>query len=186
MWPEFDWETGYKAFLRNYRPRCDHQLLRPTPGLEALARCVTETEATMMYRCLGAYTTDPELQSLMRKMSNDEVTHYAYFRKLFTQCNLAEGNSIWRCAITIASRSKVVRDEDIALAFAPVNKYWNAPKPFQPMCYKEFLRVAGDIIGRSFPSHAAKRMLFSPLRTGKWIDQALGFALAAVIKRQYS
>jgi hypothetical protein len=73
VWPEFDWVSGYEVFLEHYAPRCDSRLLRPSPGLEALARCVTETQATMIYRCIGSYTGDPQLKSLMKRLSTDRL-----------------------------------------------------------------------------------------------------------------
>jgi hypothetical protein len=75
-WPEYNWQKGYDQFLIEYGPRCAHEELRASPGLEALARCVTETQATMSYRCLISYSSDPKLRELMKRMSTDEVRHY--------------------------------------------------------------------------------------------------------------
>jgi hypothetical protein len=185
MWPEFDWASGYQVFLEHYAPRCDSRLLRPSPGLEALARCVTETEATMIYRCIGSYTGDPRLRALMKRLSTDEVRHYAYFRDIFDRHERIAKNSLWRKASTVVGRSKLVRDEDIALAFRPLNSCWKSRMPFEPMSYAEFLSAAGMVMRQHFPFEPAKRMLFRPLRTDAWLENLAVDILAAMVKRQY-
>lgn len=185
QWPEFCWETGYAEFLRAYVPRCSHDLLRPSRGLEALARCVTETEAAMVYRCIAAYTTDAELRMILEAMSRDETRHYAYFRDLFDRYDAVERNSIWKKAQTVLERSELVRDEDIALAFAPLNDAWRALPPFRRLSYAEFMAKAACVMSRYFPIEAAKRMLFRPLATGRIGEKLLIGALALLVRKQY-
>jgi hypothetical protein len=185
VWPEFDWAGGYQVFLEDYVPRCDSGLLRPSPGLEALARCVTETQATMIYRCIGSYTGDPRLKALMKRLSTDEVRHYAYFRDLFDRHERTSHNALWRKARTVVGRSKLVRGEDIALAFRPLNACWRIGMPFEPMTYKAFLAAAGVVMRQHFPFEQAKRMLFRPLRTGARLENVVVDLLAAILKRQY-
>jgi hypothetical protein len=185
IWPEFDWAGGYEVFLEHYVPRCDSGLLRPSPGLEALARCVTETQATMIYRCIGSYTGDPPLQALMKRLSTDEVRHYAYFRDIFDRHERTASNSLWRKARTVVGRSKLVRDEDIALAFRPLNACWRSQMPFEPMTYQEFLAAAGLVMREHFPFEQAKRMLFRPLRTGARLENVVVDLLATILRRQY-
>ena len=74
-WPDFDWMHGYQEFSKRYVPQCAHEKMRPSASLETLARCVTETFATMIYRCVGSYTNDPELKNLMKRLSVDENIH---------------------------------------------------------------------------------------------------------------
>jgi hypothetical protein len=184
-WPEFDWEHGYNLFLNHYRPRCNYSLLRPSPALEALARCVTETEATMMYRCIGSYVSDPELKILMKKLSTDEVRHYTYFRDVFDKYESAEKNSFLRKARTIIARNELVRDEDIALAFMPLNHYWRGRMPFEKMLYSGFLVRTSMIIEQHFPFEAAKRMLFRPLGKGSRLEALAVDFITWMVRRQY-
>jgi len=186
QWPEFKWEEAYQAFLRAYVPRCNHQLLRPSRSLEALARCVTETETAMVYRCLAAYSCDPQLKSMLKKMSQDETRHYAYFRDLFDTHDAIERNSFWQKAKTILARSELVRNEDLALAFEPLNRSWSGAKPFVPLTYAAFLGRASQVMSRHFPVEAAKRMLFRPLLGGRAWEGLAVRVLAFLVRRQYA
>ena len=185
-WPDFRWEAAHDEFLALYVPRCHHTLLRPSPALEALARCVTETEAAMVYRCIGDYTGDAELKALLHRMSRDEVRHYAYFRDLFDAHDAVERNSFWRKARTLLSRSELVRDEDLALAFAPLNGAWRGPTPFAPLDYAGFLKKASQVMSSHFPVEPARRMLFRPLMTGRLWDAPAAALLALLVRRQYA
>jgi hypothetical protein len=185
QWPEFEWETAYKEFLRMYTPRCRHHLLQPTRGLEALARCVTEAGAAMMYRCIGAYTTDPELKVILDHIGRDEVRHYTYFRDLFDRDNAVERNSFLQKAGTVLARSNLVREEDIAMAFRPLNDAWSSPMPFTPFNYAMLLKTAGRVMSQHFPIRAAKRMLFRPLVTGRAWERAGIAVMAVIVQRRF-
>lgn len=185
-WPEFDWERGYALFLSRYQPRCNRNLLRASPALEALARCVTETQAAMIYRCLGDYSPDPELKSLMADMSRDEVRHYAYFRDLHDHYDRKEHNALWRKARVVVARSELVREEDLALAYLPLNECWSGKKPFPQLSYSQYFSMMGRVMARHFPFEQAGRMLFRPLRGGRWLESFLVGILARVVRRQYA
>jgi hypothetical protein len=119
-------------------------------------------------------------------MSRDEVRHYSYFRDLFDRFDAIEANSFWSKAKTVLSRSELVREEDLALAFSPVNQAWCKPPPFKPLSYREFLAQASQVMSRHFPVEAAKRMLFRPLSTGRaWQGWAIGI-LALIVRKQYA
>ena len=131
-WPDFDWERGFVEFSIVYIPRCTTEKLRPTVGLETLARCVTETQASMIYRCLASYTQDPDLKALLKQMSADEARHFRKFKDLHLRYQSAERTSLLERVRTLLARSEVVRDEDLALAFVPLNGTWTCLSPFSP------------------------------------------------------
>lgn len=185
LWPTFDWEGGYEIFLSYYRPCCRNERLRPTPALEALARCVTETQAAMIYRCIAAYTHDAELKRLFTGMSQDEVRHYAYFRDVFHDIDQRERNAFFTKAAIVIGRSELVKTEDLALAFQPLNACWRNPKPFGELTYRQFLAATGRIMATHLPFEAAKRMLVRPLRSGAWYEHIAADVLAFLVKRQY-
>jgi len=184
-WPGFEWERGYARFVAAYGPRCDHALLRPSPALEALARCVTETETAMIYRCLADYAGDAELSALLREMSADEVRHYGYFRRVFERYDARERNSTWRKARTLVARSELVRDEDVRLAFLPLNACWRAAPPFARLDFDEYLARAAEVMAEHFPLEEAQRMLFRPLRHGRWFERRLVSLLGRIVRRQF-
>lgn len=184
-WPRFLWEQGFDEFSNLYIPQCSTEKLRHSVGLEALARCVTETEATMIYRCLSAYAIDPELKQLLKRMSTDEVRHYRKFRDLHKQYELVEKNGFLSKARTLLSRSELVRDEDIALAFQPLNNNWDKAQPFMPWNYEMFLKYTANVMSENFPFREAKKMLFHPISSGKLIEKILIELMAVIATRQF-
>ena len=185
VWPEFQWERAYVEFCVLYLPRCETGKLRPSAGLEALARCVTETEATMIYRCIGRYATDPELAMLMKRLSSDEARHYSRFRRLHERHQATEKLSFLRRARALIARSELIREEDLALAFLPLNGAWSSPPPFATWSYRQFISAAGRIMRVHFPFEEAKRMLFHPLRTQSPGTQLAMAFMAWWVSRQF-
>jgi hypothetical protein len=184
-WPEYNWQAGYEQFLVRYGPRCAHEELRPSPGLEALARCVTETQATMSYRCLSNYSSDPKLRALMKKMSTDEVRHYREFRRTFEAYNKTEKNSFLAKARTIISRSELVKDEDLLMAFEPIANNWQSNPPFDHWDYDFYMSELGRITKLHLPVAEAQKMLFKPMRTKGWLNNLLVNFIAGIVKRQF-
>jgi len=185
MWPSFDWQRAFDAFSSRYLPVCSPALLRPTPGLEALARCVTETAATMTYRCMAEYTDDAELRALMRRLSSDEIRHYRYFRRLHLGCNGRERIGFARRARTVLGRSELVRDEDLAMAYEPINASWTVPPPFALWTYEEFRRASAAVVKAHLPLREAKRMMFSPLKSDSWLARLALSTLGVLVTRYY-
>jgi hypothetical protein len=185
IWPEFNWDEAYSDFYRIYEPRCRTEELRKTPGLEALARCVTETEAAMFYRCISNYTNDHELKSLMNKMSKDEIKHYTKLRKAFEYYNKEEGNGFLRRSLVVFRRSQLVRDEDIAIAFSHLSMAWKGPKPFPELTYSDFLKRMSYVMKDNFPVEEAKRMLFEPLKTNGFFNSLAISIMAFLVKKLY-
>lgn len=185
VWPEFQWEQAYAEFRVRYVPRCETGNLRPSVGLEALARCVTETEATMIYRCIGRYAEDQELAALMKRLSTDEARHYSRFRRLHERHQAGEKLGFIRRARALIARSELVREEDLALAFMPLNEAWALPPPFAPWSYRQFLAAAGTVMRAHFPFEEAARMLFKPLQDGTHATRLAVALMAWWVSRQF-
>jgi hypothetical protein len=185
VWPEFRWERAYAEFRGCYVPRCETGNLRPSVGLEALARCVTETEATMIYRCIGRYAADPELAALMKRLSSDEARHYSRFRRLHEKHQAGEKLGFLRRARALIARSELVREEDLALAFLPLNAAWASPPPFATCSYRQFLAAAGQVMRAHFPFEEAKRMLFHPLKGDSPSERLTVAIMAWIVSRQF-
>ena len=176
---------GFDEFSKTYIPQCETERLRRSIGLEALARCVTETAASMIYRCLANYSADRELTTLLKRMSADEVRHYRQFKDIHLRYELTENNSFMRKARTLVARSELVRDEDLALAFKPLNSAWGSPPPFKPWSYDKYMSVNACIMKDHFPFEEAKRMLFRPIKTDSWPNKITIDVLAHLVARQF-
>jgi hypothetical protein len=96
-----------------------------------------------------------------------------------------ERNTTWRKARTLVARSQLVRDEDVRLAFLPLNSCWRGPLPFAPLDFEEYLELAAQVMAEHFPFEEAQRMLFRPLRNGRWFERRLVWVLGRIVRRQY-
>ncbi len=184
-WQDFDWDRGFAEFSTLYIPQCATEKLRPSIGLEALARCVTETQAAMMYRCLASYTTDTDLKALLKRMSADEARHFRRFKDLHLLHQTTERNSLLTRVRTVMARSELVRDEDLALAFTPLNGAWRCPPPFSPWSYAALLEATAQVMRQHFPFTEARRMLFIPLRTTSLLWRMGSPIAAKAVSRQF-
>lgn len=184
-WPEFDWRRAYGAFAARFLPQCHFSKLRPSPALETLARCVTETESAMMYRCIARYTRDPGLRALFERLSRDEVRHYRRFRKLHQRLQMRERNSLCARLLVLVDRSRLVRDEDIALAFAPLNDAWRSAPPIPLWSNRQLLQRAAGAMKAHFPFDEARRMLFRPLGLGRAFERLAASLAGAWVARLF-
>jgi rubrerythrin len=186
LWPEFDFTTAYESFTRRYVPRCDASLLRPTPALEALARCVTEAQAAASYRALASYTQDAALAETFLGMAADEARHYAYFRRAFDRHNEGEKQGSFKRIQVVVARTLLVQDEDLALAFASLNDHWKAAPPFvREADYAAYLRLVRYLMPHHFPVIAATRMLLKPVFGGTWLETLATSTVPDLLRRQF-
>lgn len=161
-WPGFAWDAAW-ADYRSSIPLHTTRHLNPSRTLELLSRCVTETEAAMMYRCIGECAADPALRSLALDLSRDEVGHYRVFRRHFSTTLNEEPVGLIRAFRTIVGRARLTIDRDIALAFAMLNQHWLEPPSFVCLEYPAFLGEVEQAYARYFPMHAAQHMILKPL-----------------------
>jgi hypothetical protein len=184
-WPAFDWSAAYVEFTSRYAPRCDASLLRPTPALEALARCVTETQAATYYRALADYSQDTALKALLQRMAADEARHYAAFRRAFLRHNEALGHGILERLRLVVARNRLVREEDLAIAFGSIDAHWRGSRPFAAQDYRGFLDAASRMMRRHFPVRAAARMIVKPITEDGWLEPFVLASFPRLLRREF-
>lgn len=99
----------------------------------------------------------------MKRLNRDEARHHSRFRRLHETHQASEKQGFLRRARALIARSELVRAEDLARAFMPLNA-WASPPPFAMWSYPQFLSAAGRVTRAHFPLEKAKRMLFHPLK----------------------
>jgi len=184
IWPEFDYATAYASFTRSYVPRCDAALLRPTPGLEALARCVTEAQAAASYRALASYS-EGALAQMFLGMAADEARHYAYFRRAFERHEEKEKHGSFTRLRVIVARTLLVQQEDLALGFSTLNDHWTEPPPFVREDYAGYLRLLRYLMPHHFPIIAVTRILLKPVFAGGVLEKVATSAVPDLLRRQF-
>ena len=90
VWPEFDHARGFEAFSRADAARQAQAGFAASPGLEMLARSVTEVGSAVFYRALQEEAAEPHLQQLASRLRRDELRHYRHFQHFFRQFDAQE------------------------------------------------------------------------------------------------
>lgn len=181
VWPEFAWQSAFDEYL-NRIPRDTVEHLRDSAALEALARCVTETHATTMYRCIASYSEDVRLQRLLLRISQDEVRHYKRFRQIFEARDAVEKNGLLRTARTIFGRSNLASGRDMEVTFGCLNDYWTGSVPFAQLTFHEFMRQVREVVKVHYPVESAVRMLLRPLGAGTIVVRGIRWTLQKLIR----
>lgn len=180
LWPELDWEAAQRDHLARIPRRSTDHLLH-SRALEALARCVTQAQASAMYRCLAAYTSDPQLREMLRALSGDALRHYQEFERIRVRCEALERPSLYSKGRTIVERSARVRARDVAAAFRSIQVGWRSAPPFEPLSYARFLSRARPVLKRHFGFDVTLRLMLRPLEPSQ--DSVLHRYLASAVSR---
>ncbi len=163
VWPEFDWESSYAGFAREYSALCSMENLESSRALEMIARCVVEAGTSTLYRCLHESVEEPILRQLLSHIKTDEVRHYAKFRRLFNEHNDLERQGFFPVFRVIRERMLEIRGEDGYIAFkhAYLGRSKN-PENLEAE-WKTFRISLKSLVLEHYPFRMAVEMLLSPL-----------------------
>jgi len=162
-WPEFDWDSGFRAFWNEYGAVCTAAELEESRGLELAARCVVETGTASLYRALNDIAEEPVLKALTDQLRRDEVRHYKHFYHHFIRYREREAIGRHRVFRAVLKRVLEIRDEDSDIALRHV---FAARYPDRAGDADECRRVsarARDLLRRHIPADMTVKMLLKPL-----------------------
>lgn len=167
VWPEFDWQTAYDGFYRQYSKCCTLEQLEPSPALEMAARCVVEMGTSSMYMTLQAYAREPVLKQIVGHIKADEISHYKHFYNYFKMYNASERLSRRRILGALIHRISEIQNEDGYYAYKHVYNVRYPDIEFSDADYKIFVRSTKKLAQRYFPYRMAVKMFLQPLAVGK-------------------
>ena len=177
VWPEFDWEKGFRAFWNEYGAVCTASELEMSRGLELAARCVVETGTASLYRALNTLAEEPVLRQLTDHIRSDEVRHFKHFYHFFKLYRERESLGRPRVFRAMLKRVNEIRDEDSDIALRHV---FAARYPDRADDEAECKRVtarARDLLRRHIPAEMTVKMLLKPLdlpaRLLRWLETPL-------------
>jgi rubrerythrin len=163
VWPEFDWEKAYRAFLEEYVSLCTVERLEPDKALELIARCVVETGTSSFYRALRHYAHEPVLRQLIGHIKADEIAHYTRFRLHFNAYNAVACHGVGAVIAAIWRRLMSIRGEDAYIAFKHVYTGRHPDQPFREKDWRSFNRSVKRLARRHYPYSMAVKMLIKPI-----------------------
>ena len=177
VWPEFDWERGFKSFWDEYGAVCTADELEPSRGLELAARCVVEAGTASLYRALNDITDEPVLKQLTNHIKSDEVRHYKHFYQHYRLYREREGFGRYKVFRTLLRRVNEIKSEDSDIALRHV---FNQCYPQHQHNQAEFKRITGRaqaLLRRNIPAEMTVKMLLKPLdlppRLQDWVEKPL-------------
>ncbi len=166
VWPQFDWDRAFKAFLVDYSKLCSIEVLGPTRALELASRCVIETGTSTLYRAVRDATKDRVLREIADHIQRDEVRHFKYFFDFFRRYQVAGGASRWAVAKMLLMRVREIRDSDTVCALSHI----------QSGCVGSLAQIANDLPNAQtmhrmitarlqpvYPLNTATKMLLAPM-----------------------
>ena len=165
-WPEFDWSAAYQEFYERYRLGPELAAAGSGLTLEALALCVTSTQAAVFYRALARSADEPALRALARQAADVHGSGFDNARALFERCERHERVGMvtaWR-AVQAICRS--ARDFDVRVAFEPLGRHWSGAPTVPELDYGAFRTRMASLIERHAALGRAERVLFRP-----WLER---------------
>lgn len=185
VWPEFDWDRGFRSFWKEYGAVCTSAQLEESRGLELAARCVVETGTASLYRALNAIAGEPVLRRLTDCIRKDEVRHYGYFYQHFARYRARDGIGRWRVFRAVLRRVLEIRDEDSDIALRHVFAVRHPQRAGDaPECRRVTAR-ARDRLRRNLPADMTVRMLLKPLDLPPRALRTLEAPLARLTERLF-
>lgn len=159
VWPEFDWDTAFADFYREYSSTCTLDALEPGKALEMAARCVVETGTSTLYATLHDYTSEPLLRQITASIRNDEVRHYRQFFRFFQFYNQRERHGSLAILRTLMHRFAEIEEEDGYYAFKHVYRHSGEAEPFDNGRYQVFVSRINGVAREHYPYRTAVKML---------------------------
>ena len=185
VWPEFDWEAGFKGFFDEYGAVCTAEELEPSRGLELAARCVVETGTASLYRALNDVTDEPVLKTLTNFIKSDEVRHYKHFYQHFRVYRERERIGRYRIFRAVLKRVNEIKSEDSDIAMRHV---FDRRYPSLAGNHAEFRRIttrAQGLLKRHLPAEMTVKMLLKPLDLPARLHNALEKPLTKITERLF-
>ena len=163
VWPELDWEHGYRRFFAEYSKLCTMEELEGSRALEMVARCVVEAGTSSFYTALQHSSDEPVLKTLAGLIRQDEVGHYRHFRRFFETYRQQERIGRVDVMRSLYKRITEVENED---AYIGLKHAWLMRHPGQPFHDQQFETVTRElrlIMAGHYPYRMALKMLLQPL-----------------------
>jgi ferritin len=185
VWPEFDWEAGFKSFWEEYGVLCTTEQLEPSRGLELAARCVVETGTASLYRALNDLADEPVLKQLTNHIKSDEVRHYKHFYQHFRLYREREGLGRYKVFRAILRRVNEITNEDSDIALRHV---FNQCYPQYKGNDAEFRKLSSRTLGllrRNLPAEMTVKMLLKPLDLPARLQRALEKPLSRIAQKLF-
>jgi len=116
--PNFDFEAASLRYAQGVVLPVDAQeSVRGSRTGELIARCMIEAGTTSHYWSLCDAAREPVLREICRRIAQDEVRHYKWFKSRLAAAAKEEGVGFWRRLRAALSRLRESEEDELAYAF---------------------------------------------------------------------
>ena len=185
VWPEFNWDAGFKAFWDEYGAVCTAEQLEESRGLELAARCVVETGTASLYRALNDITDEPVLKELTNHIKSDEVRHYKHFYQHYRLYREREGFGRYRVFRAVLRRVNEIKSEDSDIALRHVFNQCYPHQKGDDAAFRKISNRAQGLLRRHIPAAMTVKMLLKPLDFPAKLQNALERPLAKIAEKLF-
>jgi len=185
VWPEFDWETGFRNFFAAYGAVCTSDELEESRGLELAARCVVETGTASLYRALNDFTDEPVLRQLTHYIKSDEVRHYKNFYQHFRIYRDREKLSRYRVFRALLKRVREIKNEDSDIALRHVFNVRYPDKAEDDAAFRRITSRAEGLLKRHLPAGMTVKMLLKPLDLPPRVSTMIEWPLTRITEKLF-
>ncbi|WP_423192019.1 ferritin-like domain-containing protein [Cupriavidus sp. H18C2] len=183
VWPDFDWELGYRRFFEEYSATCSIDNFEPTLALEMAARCVVETGTASYYRALEQASDEPVLRDLSRRIASDEVRHYKHFFRYFNELSDRERLGRGKVLSALARRLLEIKNEDTEIALRNVLRVEQGREDVPEREVRALNSRCSAVVRRHLPIEMTVKMLLRPLHLHARLESLVRRPIVAMVSR---
>jgi hypothetical protein len=161
-WPEFDFAAALHEYAATSEGERGFGPQRTSAGHEALARCVSASQAALFYGALALWAEDQRLREVASASSQEESGALVRFRAVYER-NASAGNMRWLASWFAARRMmRMCRDVQLPFLFACLSAHWRPHAPIAEMSYRDFVRRMRGVVRHRGKPGWAERAVFAP------------------------
>ncbi|MBC8728577.1 ferritin-like domain-containing protein [Paraburkholderia sp. UCT2] len=185
VWPEFDWDTAFRNFMREYSLTCSVEDFEKTRALEMVARCVVETGTATLYRAINECSDEAVLKQITDNIRTDEVRHYKHFFRYFKKYNRIEGNGRLAVLGALMRRVMEIKNEDSEIALRHVFAIRYPERVHDSAYNRERAARINKLVRRNLSADMCVKMLLKPLDLPARIQPSVHYPLAKITQHVF-
>ena len=166
VWPQFDWDSVYEYFFKEFAIACRGAGLSPNKSLEMVSCCAVEMGNVSYYSALGELTEEPVLRLLARHIGEDETRHYQHFCRYYHQYRQAENITRSQVLRTMWRRLRQLNGNDAIIVMKHVYGACHPGEPFNGRVYRRMQKRCRHLVAHHFPRTVGAEMALKPLGLG--------------------
>jgi hypothetical protein len=183
LWPEFDWDSAYEYFIKEFVAASRAEILEPEKRLELLSCCIVEMVTTSYYAALSSLASEPVFKLLAQHISKDEVRHYKRFFRYAKQYKFEDNANTSQVLRMIWQHLELLNGSNNIMAMKHV---YGACHPSEQICerlYRKLQKRCRRMLANYFPCQVGARLVLKALNMGPRTQRMVSPVLSVLMQR---